>query len=247
MSRKKGCGKIRQETLLMQQKSKIFSVTLLTWFIAFILLARHLRIPFVRLLQEVSMIMYRPNYNTFYYPDFKGISLTALTSLVILAAALVSFFLDRRNRGKGHGFFRTFLPSAAVTVMIIYTIFQSVGAADYFCSWNMFMNNRSLDKKYELLYPEEYPFAMACRNFIPGIHKAKFVTDLNIEQETSMGSHRLLAYFLLPIDIRDVFPGDPDCVVVFKKKNPQEAVPVGFRIVMFYNNDSLLAVKDPKI
>jgi len=93
-------------------------------------------------------------------------------------------------------------------------------------------------------YYNSYHFARFCQAHLPGKHKGKFITDLNINKEPAMLIHRVLAYYIYPIDIRDIHKtSQVDCLIIFESKNPYAHVPHDFVVKAVFDDHSLLAVR----
>ncbi len=112
------------------------------------------------------------------------------------------------------------------------------------------------NKKYQttLIKPQQHryensnipiilDFAQKTKLLAPGPRNAKFITDWDLNKSPFMFYHRVLAYFLYPIDIRNVRKEPIDTIVVFNKKNPLEVVPDNFEVLKVLGKKGLIAVK----
>jgi len=84
---------------------------------------------------------------------------------------------------------------------------------------------------------------MFCRNKLPGKHKGEFITDLDLSQDLPMTFHRRLAYFMYPIDIRNITDRPKDCVLISFTKNPQEHIPKEHTGLFWFDKKNLLITK----
>lgn len=66
---------------------------------------------------------------------------------------------------------------------------------------------------------------------------------MNLEKDPGMLTHRMLAYFLYPIDIRKIHEEDLDTILIFAKHNAKESIPDGFHAVFVFDENHLIAVK----
>jgi len=89
-----------------------------------------------------------------------------------------------------------------------------------------------------------YHFANYCKRIYPGRHRGKFVTDLDINEPYNMRVHRIISYFLYPaIDVRMSQNKSMDCIVVYEKDEPEQAIPDDFEVLGYFSDRSLLAVR----
>ena len=104
-----------------------------------------------------------------------------------------------------------------------------------------------MEKKYFTLEdPDSYRFAKYCQRLLPGQHSAKLITGLDTSRDPGMLIHRKLAYFLYPIDIRNIRKEPVDSLIIFAVKDATQLVPEDFQISGKYNESSLIAVKKSK-
>lgn len=97
------------------------------------------------------------------------------------------------------------------------------------------------EKKAQIYYGLPYNYSVFCHQYIPGYKNAQLITDLDINQDPGMFIHRLLAYYLYPIDIRKIRQNEPDYLLFFMKENAKDFVPDNFQIIAELSKKSLIA------
>ena len=177
--------------------------------------------------------------------NFYGVSYTALAVLfavLFVAAGIVD-----------HPCFRTFVfkdmykqlvfPFFVVLYLAI-TFFQTFVHAQYFAREKADFQGKSLEQKQTLLFQFAYTFAKEVRRMLPGEHIAQIVSDLDLEQTMEMTLHRQFCYFLYPINARIYPQGQvPEVLILLGKKDAIHAIPPGYRLLLQYDDENLVAVK----
>jgi hypothetical protein len=75
---------------------------------------------------------------------------------------------------------------------------------------------------------------------------ARLISSLDFSRDPGMRSHRLLAFFLYPIDIREVRKEPEEYIIFFHAKNPQSNVPEGYEIIAIYDENNMIAGRKNK-
>ncbi len=88
-----------------------------------------------------------------------------------------------------------------------------------------------------------FEYSLFCHQHIKGPARAKFISDMDINRDPYMLMHRMMAYYLYPIDIRHVHPGEPEYLLFFLKKDPEQAVPADYEIIARQGTNFLIARK----
>jgi hypothetical protein len=197
-----------------------------------------------KLLNLFFFELYRPQVNSFWPPVLFGQNLQFLFYLIIFMTS-AGIYLAGRRKGSvlGKINFRQIILTATLIMFTLVTAMQTMGLLSFFYVWKASQAQATEVEHYRLVNKDAYDFAMICRQALPGRHKAKFISGLDLQEMNSMLVHRILAYFLYPIDIREIFPGDNDCLIVFQEENPLIAVPKDYRVIKIYNGKNLIAVK----
>ena len=105
-------------------------------------------------------------------------------------------------------------------------------------------SEKSTAEKYKNTLKDIYQLPEITKIYLPGYHRTKFITDLNIKEDPGALYYRQLAYFLYPVDIRNIRPEEPfDSVLIFSKKNAIDYIPVGYQIHHTFNDQNIIAIK----
>lgn len=109
---------------------------------------------------------------------------------------------------------RICLLPVAITVFVFMLMFQTASQFRHFAGeFRALARETAAD--YGRSKDKAYLFAQFCHRNFPGKHKARFVTSLDMENDSAtMSFHRRLAYYLYPIDIRQVSDRPQDCYVI---------------------------------
>lgn len=86
-------------------------------------------------------------------------------------------------------------------------------------------------------------FSRFCQKQAPGKSQGVFFTDMDIYHNPEMYYHRLLAYNLYPLDIRDIREGEKEYCIFYLKNDAVQAVPEGYSILDSYGSLGLIARK----
>ena len=98
--------------------------------------------------------------------------------------------------------------------------------------------------KYGEIYKKTFAFTRYCQANVPGKKRGVIKSDLNVEKGEGFFLKTELAYFLYPINVLGTDASRPDVIIVYKKQNPQQALPPGFVPFPPYDRDSLIAVRE---
>jgi hypothetical protein len=132
----------------------------------------------------------------------------------------------------------------AVITFSVLTIFQAAGLfKNYLIDYQIFAN-KSLDQKNQIIESNHsYAFAQFCHTILPGRHTAKLVTDLDLSRDPGMFIYRQFAYYLYPIDNRNIRNEPVDTLIIFIKNNARKNIPDNFQIIGTFNKNNLIAIK----
>jgi hypothetical protein len=105
-------------------------------------------------------------------------------------------------------------------------------------------SGKTADQKYSEILKAIYFLPKQTKALLPGYHKAILITDLDLTKDPGMLYHRQLAYFLYPIDIRDIHRHEiPDLILIFFKRDAISHIPNGYTPYHIFNTENLIAVK----
>ena len=130
-----------------------------------------------------------------------------------------------------------------LTVFIIVIILQTMNQMRYFLVTFDTYNGKDVEARYLGPFKKVYDFAQFCKIRLPGQHNAELITDLDTSQDPGMFLHRALAYYLYPIDIRDIRERDKELLIAFEKKNVIHNVPQGYHLIGAWDNDNIVAIR----
>ncbi len=98
--------------------------------------------------------------------------------------------------------------------------------------------------QYKARFGDVYIFAQKALALLPGGCQAAYVSDIPQGSPLGLGTRDHIKYFIYPINIPvNEEPVPANCLVAFQKKAPEQSVPPGYRILLRYKSDCLLAVK----
>jgi len=106
---------------------------------------------------------------------------------------------------------------------------------------NLFSGKSLQEKNLRLNYGLAYTYSSFCHHYIKGYQNAQLITDVNINKDPGMLDHRMIAYYLYPIDIRNVRKKQPDYILFYMKNEAREHVPDEFEIIAEINDENLIA------
>jgi hypothetical protein len=203
-------------------------------------------VPFRDSLRRIVRSIHRPNVNicstgtfaSFYFNQV----IYCLWDFAVVMVILWGCLRKRMSfREMGHSVFR----AVSIAVFVMFTLMQTSGMVLHGVEQNkVFYHLSDQQAKQRLWYGDIALFAEQIRGALPGKHNAQLVTGLDFHNNSeNMFEQRKLAYFLYPIDIRDIRLGDKDVIVVLHKENPEQYVPSGYEIMVRRGDDSLAAVK----
>lgn len=229
----------------MITKGKITECVLVVsiWLFGLVVLCSASRSSFFVFLYRLPELFYFPHVNTFRPPRLEGFDLFTISYISIILCSAIIWVKGRVFDTEEKSPFFKIILFTTVVMICLHAFVQNLGSLRYMKFWEATLAGLTQQDKYRKLYTENYDFAMACRQALPGRHKAALITDMDITSDPGMLHHRILAYFLYPIDIRDILPGETDCLVIFKKPDAVNEVPPGFEIVKIYDKTSLIAFK----
>lgn len=221
-----------------------FAVVVFLFGIALFLLSINQGTTLRRMCHDFSRFFFLPHINNFRPGVIAGRNVNHLFYYIVVAATLIVSALQWKffRKDQPVNGLKTFFITA-FSVYVLMTLCQTVSLYRYFAADIRQFYGRPVEDRCRYLYGHIYLYARACRQVLPGKHTAELVTDMDMSRDPGMFSHRALAYFLYPIDIRGIRGEPPDCLVIFRKQDARSHVPPGYEVVLPYDGQSLLAVK----
>lgn len=127
--------------------------------------------------------------------------------------------------------------------LVLVIAFQTMSQARYFMAIFGKYQGKKIEDRRQPLLREISRFAQYCQEKLPGRHNAQFLSDLDLSNDPGMFIHRALAYYLYPIDIRDIREGPKDSLIIFHKKEAVQHIPEGYKLLGQINEYNAVAIK----
>ena len=229
----------KNRTLLIILLSQISSVVIS---VAVLFCRSHMTVS--GFVHKLSHPPFLGDHNGFQPFIFAGFYLNSVMYAYVLLSVVIAFVLSYLFRIERTMIFtrKTVLTSLTVSFMMMVscqvTSFNRFFQALMADTWGKSLEERMLDR-----YQDVYAFPLECRKILPGKHTAGFITDMDLQHDPGMYYFRALAVFFYPIDIRHIRREDQDCLIVFRKTDAENYVPPGYKILLKYGDESLLAIK----
>lgn len=224
----------------------VILLTLAAAFLALCFLGGYSPAEVLKIIAETS---YTPHQNIIFYIDINYYPLTAYLLIGLFAATFAVGVLTKVGHDRipesfaemslfGH------LRNVTVALLILMNIAQMAGILRFWRkSVHMFAGHRAYERS-PFARPKE--IATAFRRAVGDRPlRGQFISDLDISRDPGMLEHRSFAFFLYPVDIRNVYSQDPEAWVAYRKTNAAAEVPEGYTIVYQYDENNLIAVRKP--
>ena len=215
-------------------------VTFVNGIIILFFLAKSIHVPFLNLLSETIQNIYKPHPNTLFQVSVGPTPFLVYIYAVFFLSYLWSILLRRKNS-------ESTLRMAAPLIFSAYLLVISFQLAGIFFSaqreFSIYHGKSTQEKYAAVIGGKTYVFAQYCKRNLPGSHNAEFMTDSDLSRDPGMINHRMLAYFLYPIDIRNVRNESKDSLIIFKKKDALSYVPAEYKVIGMFDSNNLIAVK----
>src|SRR3989338_5403853 len=207
-------------------------------------------IPYLRgsTLDGIKVIVdgfYNPNQNIFFPPYIAGINPYALIYLIFFTSLPFLHFIHKlrgrkTDRRTGSPIFATAL-HAGFTLFCLLTVLQTTSLINYArVEFGTFAGKSGEKKNTAIAGKKLCSFIQYCREILPGFHNAQLLTDMDLSNDPGMITQRMLAYYLYPIDIRNVRGGRPvDSILVFDKADAVASVPDDFKVIGTFDQSSV--------
>jgi len=208
-------------------------------------------IPLQNLLNYLFRTSYRPHHNIIFYGSIKGILLVHYIYCIFAINFIVLWILDRimyiRHRFESEKTsINTLVHLSACFCACLLLLIQLCSVMR---TWSYEM--RSFSNKTEgakigmTTIGKPFRIASFYKSQIQGPLNTAFTTDLDLSKDPGMLMHRSLAFYLYPIDIRQIRNGKTDSWIAFEKENAAQFVPEGYTIAVQYDPKNLIAVRNP--
>ncbi len=160
--------------------------------------------------------------------------------LLILFSSFFYLFRSISSAAKGSILLRT-----VFVAFIVISIFQIVGRTRHIekviSRKNHYLKNIDAG---EYLFGFTYSLAVNFKKHLPERCNATVISDLDFNESMPMTLRSIFSYYMLPVNIRSHDQKDnPDCVILFMKRNAKENVPEGYIISYQHDEKNLVAIR----
>ena len=208
------------------------------WVLFFLGLSIIYRFPPFDLLTQIPFYLYVPHHNSFSIGLLAGRAINTWIYLMLLLS--VAFALGVNYfRGKSEKT-STIISFVLGIYFFHWVLFQTIGQFSFFTKESNAVSLQEINP----IQKQISQFAQFCQQLIPGEHRARLITGLDLSKDPGMIMRNALAYYLYPIDIRKIRKKDPvDYLIIFAKKDARKNVPENYIILGEYDSSNILAVK----
>ena len=197
--------------------------------------------------REFLTAFYRPDYNNTYFGEIAGINVVVyIYGAILLSTITIHILRARIFRARPWIPLLSILQLATSIMLGLIVLFQITNQIFRFAFEHRTYAAQPLEERFPGNLKTIYEFASFCRDTLPGEHSARFLSKMDISRDPGMFLQRALAYYLYPIDIRNIRGDSEDSLVIWGMLNPEQSVPDDFKIIGVFDTTSLLAVKKGK-
>ncbi len=212
----------------------------------FIAISLHSHIDIQSLIVKFFNGFYIPHHNFCLPGKIAGWNLLVCVYILILLSAATFVILKMIFRKSSNDFqLAPTIKNLMHAFLILVILFQTMNQARYFIAMYQGYHGKTIEERRSPLLREISLFAQYCQERLPGQHNARFLSDLDLSNDPGMFIHRALAYYLYPIDIRDIRKGDKDSLIIHKA-NAVQHIPEGYTLIEQINEYNAIAIKSLK-
>lgn len=193
------------------------------------------------LLNTIFLGSYLPHVNIFVPIGLNGQNiffyyyLTALITVVLLV--LANFILKKK--------FSDVVVLALGCTFALVCLVESVGLGKEFVKETKYFAGKTLEEKHRMILgPEATQFQKQLHEGYFRAFPAEFRTDMDLTRDPGMITHRKLAYYLFPIDIRGVHGDDYAALITYYKGNIPKDILEEYDIASKYQNFAIWLKKE---
>ena len=224
----------------------LFCAAICVWGTSF-----YLGFPFIDFLKyflfQIYKNLYDPHHNIIRLPNIAGITFYHYVYFAFLLAFVFLYPVRKvlENKAfKKKQAVSSMLVSLVFTAYIFVTMAQTISFFRFTKKELRIFSWKSTDEKYAKALKHIYLLPKYTKAHLPGLHRAKFISDLDIKKNPEALVHRMLAYFLYPVDIRGIHGDEPfDTVLIFFKKNAVNYIPEGYQLHHTFNDENIIAIR----
>ena len=220
----------------------LFLTAIFSFSILFIYLAYKHHINYSDLFAELLLLFYLPHHNNCY----SGIIFHTPLYLIIYIGLLLFLILIQLCSSCKilKGSTKNMIITGLFFYFFIIISFQTTNQFFYFAK--DIKNNQNKNLPNRLAKPERtiYFFAESVKHTLPQKSSAELITDMDINKEPGMYYHRLLSYYLYPVDIRRIRKQPLDYLILFEKNDAPQHVLRNYKTLVQLSPTSLIAQKE---
>ena len=189
------------------------------------------------LLNEFIHGFYKPHVNAFLLEIFLGLNVYTYLYISFLIA-LGGTLLWRKKEDPAKIPFKI-----GMIIFILALFFQTISQSQYFEGEFKNFHNKSVLERNAILLGDSYLFVQRCRDSLQGYHRAQLITGMDMTRDPGMYLHRAISYHLYPLDIRFRKDTPMEAIIAFRKNHAQESIPDNFRVLIFWDDNNIFAVR----
>ena len=194
--------------------------------------------------EKLLTVFYRPHYNNCTFGNIEGANVTPyIYCIIVISTISIHCFRAKIFKPQPPAGLMHILKQVTFATFCIILALQITGQVKHLAFEHKNYAIRPADERYPGSLRTLYDCGTFFRKILPGKHSAKFISDMDISREPGMFMHRAIAYYLYPIDIRNIRQEPDDSLVIINKNNPAQSIPDNFRILGTVNQKHFLAIK----
>ncbi|MGE0269150.1 MAG: hypothetical protein AB7S78_11930 [Candidatus Omnitrophota bacterium] len=226
------------------------ALNILTFYLLLSGLALYMKLPEKHLFGFLTETSFKPHQNIMLYGQLNHIPFPIFLYVAIFVLTIILWVFNRVIHSANPNNYpldcvRTFFLISTLSVFTFLLIIQTICISKVWGkSFELFANKTEVEKFHGSTVQQSLIMAEFCKKFAPGTQKAKFETDLDITEDPGMLIHRSFAFYLYPIDIRNIYRGEPNLWIAFQKKEAIRHVPRGYKVLGILDDQNIIAMKE---
>jgi len=195
-------------------------------------------------IKKLLTTLYRPHYNHCFAGTLEGNNIFLyIYGIIIITSACVFCLRKKLFRPQFPIPVSSILKYVTCSVFCIVLTLQTVNQAIYFAFERQKYSQKSTGEKLPTQLSILSDSAAYFQSILPGKHSADFISDLDISRDPGMLIYSAFAYYLYPIDIRDIRREPKDILIVLEKNDPLKSIPDDYIIIGNIDQKYFLARK----
>jgi hypothetical protein len=163
---------------------------------------------------------------------------------IIFFSALTIRVLCLRGEGaqRNSDFSQIFKYTTIIVFCLLMTLQTASHISSFLSEYKAFAN-KPLMERYPPPIKRLKEYASFVREILPGAQSAAFATDMDISRDPGMFYHRAFAYYLYPVDIRNIRGLETDYLIVLHTGENALQVPPNYQILGSVDGECFVATK----